>query len=151
MNKAHLTKSIEIHAPRERVWNVLLQDEFTRIWYSEFSEGSHAETDWKVGSKILFKDKSECGLVSKVLEKRDFEVISIEHQAVIIDGKEDFESDDAKNWKGCKETYTLSEEKGVTTLQIEQEMPEEYLESFPALWDNALAKIKELAENQARA
>lgn len=146
MNKAHLTKSIEIHAPRERVWNVLLQDEFTRIWYAEFCEGSHAETDWKAGSKILFKDKSGFGLVSKVLDNREFEVISIEHQAVIINGKEDFESDDAKNWKGCRETYTLSEEKGATTLQIEQEMPEEFLESFTVSWDKALNKIKELSE-----
>ncbi|MFP5222125.1 MAG: SRPBCC family protein [Acidobacteriota bacterium] len=151
MIKVQLTKSIEIHAPRARVWNVLLQDEFTRIWYAEFGEGSQAETDWKAGSTIHFKDKSGNGLVSKVLDNREFEVISIEHQAVIINGREDFESDDAKKWKGCRETYTLSEERGVTTLHIEQEMPEEYLESFPALWDNALAKIKELAENQAGA
>jgi len=147
MKEEIIKKSIEINAPKEKVWEVLLRDEYTRIWYAEFSEGTHAETDWKVGSKILFTDNSGSGLVSKVMVNKPFEAITIEHQAAIIQGKEDVDSADAKNWKGCVETYLLSEKDGVTTLSIYNEMPEEYLEPFLLAWDKALPKIKELSES----
>jgi len=41
MKKEIIKKSIEVNSPKEKVWSVLLVDKFTRIWYSEFSEGSH--------------------------------------------------------------------------------------------------------------
>ena len=44
--------TIDINAPREKVWDVLWQDDSYRKWTSVFSEGSHAETDWKKGSKV---------------------------------------------------------------------------------------------------
>lgn len=148
MKKETITKSIEINAPKEKVWNILLDDKFTRIWYSEFSEGSYVETDWKVGSKALFKDGSGHGLVSKVIDNKRNEVISIEHQAVIINGKENYESEEAKKWNGCKETYRLTGKNGNAVVTIEQEMPEDYLKSFLLMWDKALRKIKELSESK---
>jgi uncharacterized protein YndB with AHSA1/START domain len=146
MNRAVIKKSVEVHAPREKVWDVLLEDEFTRVWYAAFSPGTYAETDWKVGGKAVFRDDSGSGLVSKVMANERFELISVEHQGVIMNGTEDFESAEARQWKGCRETYRLSEKNGVTTLAIENEMPEEFRETFLASWDTALQKIKELAE-----
>ncbi|MEX0968196.1 MAG: hypothetical protein WD077_13225 [Bacteroidia bacterium] len=46
-----IRKSIGINAPKEKVWNVLLQDETYRIWTSAFEPTSYAVTDWKEGSK----------------------------------------------------------------------------------------------------
>jgi len=40
-----IKKSIEINAPKEKVWDVLLSDSYTGIWYLAFGEGVHAETD----------------------------------------------------------------------------------------------------------
>ncbi len=62
-----IKKSITINAPREKVWEVLLQDKLTRLWYAEFSEGTKAETDWKEGSKVLFTDDTGSGMVGKVV------------------------------------------------------------------------------------
>lgn len=146
MKKEMIKKTVKVNAPRETVWDVLVRDEYTRAWYSEFSEGSHAEGDWNVGGRISFLDGSGNGLVAKVVAKEPHERISIEHQSVIMDGKEAPDSEEAKKWRGCKENYTLSQEDGMTTLTVEQELPEDYLESIPDLWDKALLKVKELAE-----
>ncbi|RZK25014.1 MAG: hypothetical protein EOO43_06580 [Flavobacterium sp.] len=46
---------IIIDAPREVVWNILIGIDTYPIWTSVFSENSKVETDWKVGSKALFR------------------------------------------------------------------------------------------------
>lgn len=146
MEKQTIKKSIEINTSKEKVWDVLLNDKFTKIWYAEFSEGSHAETDWKVGSKAIFTDNSKEGLVGKVIVNKPNEVISVEYQGTVIDGKEDYESDVSKNVKGGLETYRLSEKDGVTYLSIECDMAPELFESMSLLWEKALQKVKELSE-----
>ncbi len=85
-----IQKSITIQAPKEVVWDVLLQDESYRKWTVAFSEGSYAETDWQEGSRVLFKDGSGHGLVSKIRVHKPNEYISIEHLGVIKDGVESF-------------------------------------------------------------
>ncbi|EMG35896.1 Activator of Hsp90 ATPase like protein [Desulfocurvibacter africanus PCS] len=147
MSKELMKKTVTINAPRDKVWDVLLRDEYTRVWYAEFSEGTHAEGDWNVGGRIAFVDNSGMGLVGKLVAKKPPELLSIEHQAVIMNGKEDQSSPETMKWRGCKENYTLSQEDGKTTLTIEQELPEEYLDSVPKSWDNAVRKIKELSES----
>ncbi|MBC7920649.1 MAG: SRPBCC domain-containing protein [Ferruginibacter sp.] len=146
MENKIIKKSIELSVPKEKVWDVLLLDKFTRVWYAEFSEGSYAETDWKAGSKALFKDSSGSGMVGKVVINQPNEVISVEYQGMIVDGIEEYESDDAKNVKGGRETYRLSEKAGITQLSIESDMLAEYFESMSLSWDKALQKIKELSE-----
>lgn len=144
--KQTIKKSIEINAPKEKVWNVLLNDKFTRIWYAEFSEGSHAETDWEIGSKAIFKDNSKSGIIGKIIENKANEVLSIEYEGILTDGKEDYESEDAAAVKGWLETYHLSEKNGVILLSIECDMPEKYFDTMSEAWQNALQKIKELSE-----
>jgi len=142
-----ITKSIGIMAPIEKVWKVLLDDKCTRIWYAEFSEGTHAVTDWQVGSKAVFIDNSNSGLVSKVIVNKPGEMLSVEHQGIVMDGKEDYESEMAKAVKGGRETYLLSGKNVITQLSIESDMAEEMFESMSLSWDKALQKIQELSEN----
>jgi len=143
-----IKKSINLQAPKEKVWDVLINDKFTRIWYAEFSEGSHADTDWKVGSKVTFTDHSMSGIVGRVIANNPYEIISVEYEGLVKDGVEDYESKAAKNMKGGRETYRLSEMDGVTHLLVEGEgdMPSDFFESMSGLWDKALMKIKELSE-----
>ena len=61
---------VSINAPREKVWEVLWNDATYPAWTSAFSEGSHAVTDWKKGSKILFLDGKGSGMVSTIAEKK---------------------------------------------------------------------------------
>lgn len=49
-----IEKSIKINAPKEKVWEVLVNNDLNQTWYAVFSEGTFAETDWKIGSKVIF-------------------------------------------------------------------------------------------------
>ena len=146
MKKKTIKKSIDIHAPKEKVWDVLLNDKYTRLWYAAFSEGSHAETDWKVGSKAVFTDNSKSGLVGEVIAHRPNEFISIEYHGLISDGKEDYTSDEAKDVKGGRETYQLVEKGAMTRVLIELDMSETHFESMSEAWEKALQNIKALSE-----
>lgn len=143
-----IKKSIEIEAPKEKVWDVMLNDKFTKIWYSEFKEGSRAETDWKVGSKAVFTDGSGNGIIGKIIENKTNESISIEYEGMIMKGKEDFDSKEAKEMRGSHETYMLSDNNGDTRVSVESDMTDEYYETMSSKWEKALQKVKELSENK---
>ncbi|MEO8664501.1 MAG: SRPBCC domain-containing protein [Ignavibacteria bacterium] len=141
-----IKRSIDINAPKKKVWSVMLDKHYTKIWYSQFSEGSYADTDWKPGSKALFKDDSESGLVGKVIVNDPNEKVSVEYMGLVIAGREDYESDGAKSVKGGRETYILSEKNGETHLEIECDMSPEYFDAMSSSWERAMIKIKELSE-----
>jgi uncharacterized protein YndB with AHSA1/START domain len=143
-----IKKSITINAPREKVWEVLLQDKLTRLWYAEFSEGTKAETDWKEGSKVLFTDDTGSGMVGKVVAVKPYDLISVEFLGFVVAGQEEYESEGAQAVKGGFETYRLSEKGGGTQLDIEADMGTEWLDQMSLAWDRALNKIKALAESE---
>lgn len=49
-------------------------------------------------------------------------------------------------WIGLKEQYHLTESGGVTTLNIDTVMADEYHEFMMDAWDKALVRIKEMTE-----
>lgn len=100
MEKQTIKKSIEINAQKEKVWDVLLNDKYIRTWYSAFGDGVKAETDWNLGSKAVFTDSSKSGMAGKIIAKKPGEILSVEYQGVVVDGVEDYDSDDAMNVKG---------------------------------------------------
>ena len=138
--------SIVIDAPREIVWDILWNDKSYREWTSVFSEGSRAETDWKKGSKILFLSGSGEGMVSRVEENIPNEFLSIMHLGVLKDGKEQMDTEEAKDWAGATEDYTLKTVNGKTELLVDMDITDEYLDHFEKTWPQALIKVKELAE-----
>ena len=144
MEKLHY--DIAINATPEKVWKILWTDETYREWTSAFSEGSHAKTDWKKGSKVLFLDGNGEGMVSKIAETRPNEFMSFEHLGEIRDGKEDTTSERVREWAGAHENYTLKEKDGVTELKVDMDITEEFKEMFSQMWPKALVKVKELAE-----
>lgn len=148
MKKETIRKSIEICAPKEKVWDVLFSDKFTRIWYAEFSEGSHALTDWKVGSKAIFIDNSQNGIIGKIIENKLHEAISIEYEGVVTKNVEDYQSAAALGVKGGLETYHLAENNGATHVSIECDMDETAFGFMSKAWDKAIMKIKSLSEKE---
>jgi uncharacterized protein YndB with AHSA1/START domain len=142
-----IKKTIDIHAPKEKIWNVLLDDHYSRQWYAEFSEGTYAVTDWNEGSKVIFQDESKSGIVGTIISKKPGEELVIEYNGMIYNGVENFESDDAKAVKGFRECYWLTESDGAIRLDIQSDMGSDYFEMMSAAWDKALAKIKAFAEN----
>lgn len=140
--------SIDINAPRNKVWHTLFDDATYPEWTSVFAPGSRAETDWKQGSKALFTDGKGNGMVSRIAESRPDEYLSIEHLGMIKDGKEDTTSDEVKNWGGARENYTLNDNGGRTELKIDMDSAEEYKDYFEKTWPEALNKVKEISESK---
>jgi uncharacterized protein YndB with AHSA1/START domain len=140
-----IKKSIDINAPREKVWSVLFNDETYRIWSGEFSEGSFAETDWQVGSKVKFMDESKGGMGGEIVANIQNELLTIKYDGVLKDG-ELVDDEDSKIWAGVTETYILTDVNGTTHLDVEAAMVDYIYDAMNEAWDRAMAKIKELAE-----
>ena len=138
---------ITIDASREKVWDVLWNDATYPIWTAPFSPGSKAETDWQEGSKILFLDASDRGMVSRVKENRANEYMGIEHLGYYNKGVEDFDSPEVKSWSGSTENYTLLTIDGKTELTVDSDISPDHREMFESIWPKALEKVKELSEN----
>jgi len=147
MEKVLIKKSIDINAPREKIWHVLTDDALLRDWYNAFQAGSYAETDWKEGSKVIFRDSEGNGMIGKIAVNKPYEIISTEFQGMLVNGKEDTESQEANNIKGYFETYRISGTSNNNRLDIELDTSDEYADMFNNMWDKALQRIKELAEN----
>lgn len=143
----HLNFSIQINAPKEKVWSILLDDKTYRQWASVFHEGSYAIGDWSEGSKILFLGPEGSGMTSRIFRHVPNEFISIQHLGTIKDGVEDFESEETKKWSGALENYSASERNGATELLVEFDTTEDYEAYFQEKWPKALEKVKELSEN----
>lgn len=149
MEKLHF--KIEIKAPKEKVWNTMLEDATYREWTAPFNEGSYYKGDWSKGSKIIFlgpdpKTGKEGGMVSRIAENKLYEFISIEHRGIINDGVEDTTSDEVKKWTPAFENYTFKEKDGITEVIVEMNIQADYKEMFEEMWPKALQKLKELAE-----
>lgn len=145
MEKINL--SVNINAPKEKVWEILWNDDTYRKWTAAYTEGSHAVTDnWKEGTKVLFLDGKGSGMVSRVAENRPNEYMSFEHLGEVVNGVEDTTSERVKQWSGSKENYTLTQDGSNTELVIDMDITEDFKDYFLKTTPIALESVKELAE-----
>lgn len=142
-----LNFSTSINARREKVWNVLWDDNSYREWTSAFTEGSYAETEnWKEGSKVLFLSPDGGGMVSTVASNKKNEFMSFKHLGVVKNGVEDTESESVKGWAGAMENYRLIDEGGKTKLVVDMDITDEFKDYFVKTLPVALEKVKGLSE-----
>ncbi len=139
-----LNFSIDIQTPREKVWEVLWDEDTFRDWTSVFAEGSegaYINSDWVEGGRFEFfeSDVGSYGIIEKLIPN---EFISFRHLGELREGKE-YPYDRER-----LESYTLNENNGVTTLTLEQDIPEEYKNMFEDATPKAFERIKELAEQE---
>jgi uncharacterized protein YndB with AHSA1/START domain len=136
--------AIDIHAPREVVWEILWGEESFRDWTSAFAPGSTISADWREGGRFEFTDSSG-GVSYGVLEEHQPGArVHFSHVAEILDGRETTFADGPR-----REIYTLEERGGATRLLLLQNVPEELGEMFEEATPRAFARIKELSEAHA--
>ena len=141
LNQLHYT--IDIDAPRDKVWRVLWDDASFRDWSSVFAEGSYAVSDWKEGSTVQFIDpSSNSGMQAIIEKKRPGEYISFRHEAEIKDGK----VQPGPAWSGAHENYTLTSNDGRTTLKVDVDAADEHRKMFEDTFPKALKRVKALSE-----
>ena len=92
--------SVEIHAPKEKVWDTLWQDETLRKWVGIIDPGTYMVGDLKEGGKVQFISGNGYGVTALVEKLVAGEFLLFRHQADTQDsGKQERE----KQWTGGKE------------------------------------------------
>ncbi len=136
--------SITIFAPKETVWATLWQDASFRLWANFIDEGTYMKGTLQEGNEVQFLSAvNGYGVTSLVEKLRKNELLVLRHSA---DTKETGRRKRKKEWTGGLERYTLTENMGITTLQVELDTPEELETAFQQQFPQALACIKKLAE-----
>lgn len=144
-----VTFSIDINAPKEKVWYSLWDEENYEKWTSAFCEGSHAISDWNEGSKIYFLGPGGGGgMNSKISIKKPFDTMSFMHLGEIKEFKEMPITPETQQWSGAEERYDLTENNGITTVTTTMDVVEKFADYFNETFPKALQKVKEIAENE---
>ena len=141
-----LSYEIEIHASKQKVWEILWQKETYQAWTQFFSCNSTMQSELKVGGKTYFYDDKGDGMISTIERLDEPNVIIFKHIGMIQDGEEDTESEDVKSWAGALEKYMLFDLDDVTQLYVEVDIQPEYIEMMNQGFEKGLALVKQLAE-----
>jgi len=144
----NLRFSVDVDAPVDHVWNVMLDLDTYREWTGSFNEGSTYEGDWNEGDEIRFlgpnDDGTSSGLFGVIAENRRHEFVSIRYLGDIESGVENRQGAAA----GLHESYSFSETDGATTLVVELEVPDDWAEMMTDLWSKSIIELKHLAERR---
>ncbi|MDR6196102.1 SRPBCC domain-containing protein [Siphonobacter sp. SORGH_AS_0500] len=141
---------IDINASASRVYDLMLNQESYKLWTAEFGPTSDFDGSWAKGAKIIFtaigEDGKKQGMVAKIRENIPATFVSIEHYGVLSEGEEVNEGPAVEEWAGSLENYTFDEKDGVTTLTVDVDTTEKYIDYFNETWPRALKKLKDICE-----
>ena len=143
----------EINASAKKVYQTMLglQDKTTyEQWTAAFNPTSTYEGSWNKGAKIYFIGTDENGkrggMISEIAENIPSEFVSIKHNG-ILDGENEITSgEQVEQWAGGHENYRFQENNGVTTVTVEMDTVDDYLDYFNNTYPKALEKLKEISE-----
>ena len=144
-----ITLSFEkkIHAPAQKVWDILWGNETYNQWTKHFNPESSMQSDWKINGRTYFSDASKKnGMVATIIKMEEPKEVVFQHIGILKDGEEDVASDDAKSFAGALESYRLIEEDGVTTLIGSCETFPQYEEMMKSGFEKGFEEVKGLAE-----
>ncbi len=151
MKKIQFTK--EINASAQKVYEVMLgliQKSDYEYWTAAFNPTSTYEGNWEKGSKILFVGTDENGkkggMVSEIVEHQPAQFVSIRHYGFLDGDTEITTGEQVEKWAGGHENYQYDENNGITTITVELDALDEYLDFFNNTYPLALNKLKERAE-----
>lgn len=138
--------TIKINATKEEVWSTLWTDKTFRDWASNVDEGSYMVGEMKEGSKVQFiSSVSGYGVTSFIEKLIPNEFVLFRH---MIDTKESGKQKRENEWTGGTESYSLTQNDGLTTLTTTLDVPSEQEETFKDRLPKALERVKILAEEK---
>ena len=135
-----LKTALTINAPAAEVWLGLTDAEIVKQYFF----GTKLESDWKVGSPITFsgewegKDYMDKGIIQEITPGRYLKYNYWSSMAGTEDKPENY----------ANISYTLTEENGVTTLEITQDniKDEEQKQHSEQNWQMVMGGLKKLLE-----
>lgn len=144
----------EINAPAQKVYETMLglKDKSTyEHWTSAFNPTSTYEGTWEKGSKIHFvgvdENGKKGGMVSEIKEHEPAKFISIRHYGFLDGEIEVTTGEQVEKWAGGHENYSYQENNGLTTVTVDIDTLDEYLDYFNNTYPLALDKLKVLSES----
>lgn len=160
MKKLQFT--VSINAPVTKIYNFMLginSKSTYEQWTSLFNPTSTYEGSWDKGNKILFigvDEKGEKGgMVSRIAENIPNRFVSIQHYGLYKADKEITEGPEVEKWANGFENYTFEENnarpddpvgRGTTTVTVDLDTTEDFLDYMNETYPKALDKLKELCE-----
>ena len=151
MKKLQFT--VNINAPATRIYNFMLgmnNKSTYQQWTALFNATSTYEGTWEKGSKILFigvDEKGEKGgMVSRIVENIPNRFVSIQHYGLVQNDEEITEGPEVEKWANGFENYSFEENNGTTTVTVDLDTTEEFLDYMNETYPKALEKLKELCE-----
>ncbi|MFB9078809.1 SRPBCC domain-containing protein [Flavobacterium procerum] len=135
-----------IKASREKIWDVLWNDESYRKWTSAFCEGSYAESNWNEGDKIYFLGPSGAGMNSMIETKILNDYMAFKHLGEVKDFKEVPPNEETEKWSGAMETYRLTQKGDEVELEVAVDVIEKHIDYFKEAFPKGLEVVKELSE-----
>lgn len=119
-------------------------------WTSAFNPTSTYEGSWEKGSKIHFVGVDENGkkgvMVSEIEEHLPAKFISIRHYGFLDGDTEITIGEQVEKWAGGHENYSYQENNGITTVTVDMDTIDEYLDYFNNTYPTALDRLKEISE-----
>lgn len=120
-------------------------------WTAEFNPTSTYEGSWNKGDKIYFIGTDENGkrggMVSEIAENIPSQFVSIRHYGILDGENEITAGEQVEKWTGGLENYTFKEDNGVTTVIVEMDTTDDFIDFFKSTWPKALNKLKKIVEN----
>jgi len=140
---------IEINDTAQHVYETMLglkEKSTYENWTSAFNPTSTYEGSWDKGSKILFIGNDENGkkggMISKIEEHEPAKFVSILHYGFLDGDNEITTGEQVEKWAGGHENYIFDEKNSITTLTVEIDSIEDYLDYFNQTYPVALEKLK---------
>ncbi|MEP7264471.1 MAG: SRPBCC domain-containing protein, partial [Bacteroidota bacterium] len=144
---------ISINAPASKVCDFMLgisNKQTYEQWTALFNPTSTYEGSWIKGSKMLFvgiDDKGEKGgMVSEIAEITPNRFVSIRHYGLLKANVEITEGPEVEKWANGFENYTFEEINGTTTVTVDLDTTEDFLDYMNQTYPKALDKLKEICE-----
>ena len=145
--------NVDIKAPAKKVYDLMLgiSDKTTyEQWTALFNPTSTYKGNWNKGSKILFLGNDEQGnaggMVSEIAENIPNRFVSIRHYGLLQNNKEITEGPEVEKWANGFENYTFEDNNGITTVTVDLDTSEDFVDYMNETFPKALDKLKEICE-----
>ncbi|RYG18251.1 MAG: SRPBCC domain-containing protein [Chitinophagaceae bacterium] len=144
---------VSINAPATRVYNLMLGTDSKSTyeqWTALFNPTSTYDGSWDKGSKMLFlgvDEKGEKGgMVSRIVENIPNRFVSIQHYGLLKADKEITEGPEVEKWANGFENYSFEEHNGITTVTVDLDTTEDFVDYMNESYPKALNELKALCE-----
>ena len=144
---------VKINEPASKIYDVMLgisdKSNYEK-WTALFNPTSTYDGSWDKGSKMLFigvdENGEKGGMVSEIAENIPNKFVSIRHYGLVKEDKEITEGPEVEKWANGMENYSFEENNGTTTVTVDLDTTEDFVEYMNDTYPKALAKLKEMCE-----